>query len=83
MNNEILDRARTAKRQVVEGSTELWNARLELLSRTSDVRAILDHLRSPIEAVADNANCGNCACGLESLSQAASLPAIGAARGKA
>jgi hypothetical protein len=67
MREDLSKKVTAAKRQTVDGSLELWNARLELLSDAGDIRAIVDHLKSPAEPVADNGNCGNCGCGLESV----------------
>lgn len=78
MDASLVERVGGAKRQVAEGALELWNARLELLRSVGDVRGLLDHLRSPIEPVADNGNCGNCACGSEALGGDLSLPTTGA-----
>ena len=64
---DILNKAVAAKRQVVEGSIELWNARLELLQSIGDIRSIVDHLKTPVEPIADNGYCGGCNCGAESL----------------
>ena len=55
---------------------ELWNARLDLLRSVGDIRGILEHLRSPVEPVADNGSCGNCACGGEALGGELSTPAV-------
>ncbi len=76
MQENMVERTVGAKRQVVEGSLELWNARLDLLRSVGDIRGILDHLRSPVEPVADNGNCGNCACGGEALGGELSLPGV-------
>ena len=51
-----------AKRKVVEGCEALWNARLQLLTNAGDMRALLEHLRSPVELAGDNCGC-NSACG--------------------
>ncbi len=58
-----LDVVKKAKGQILEGSLTIWNARLEALIETGDVRAAIDHLRSPVEW-GDNCTCGNnCRCG--------------------
>lgn len=68
MKEELLKRVLTAKKSVVDGSFEIWNARLELLRSVGNIKDLIDHLKSPIEPVADNGNCGGCNCGAESLS---------------
>lgn len=75
MNEDSLKKVETAKKTVVEGSLELWNIRLSLLRSAGNLKEIIAHLRSPVEPVADNGNCGNCACGPESLSDRVSNPA--------
>ena len=57
------DGVRKAKEQILEGSLTIWNARLEALVEIGDVRAAIDHLKSPVEW-GDNCPCGNnCSCG--------------------
>jgi hypothetical protein len=52
-----------AKRQQTDGALTLWNARLELLDRAGDLKALIEHLRSPIDPIADNSCGNNCNCG--------------------
>ena len=69
MDEESLKKVESAKRQIVEGSLEMWNERLALLRSIGNINEIIAHLRSPIEPVADNGNCGNCSCGRHLLSE--------------
>ena len=46
-----------AKRQIVSGATEIWNARLHLLRSAGDYRGMLEHLVSSVEATEDNTGC--------------------------
>jgi hypothetical protein len=56
-----------AKQRVVEGALTIWNARLEALIEVGDIRAAIDHLKSPVEW-GDNCGCGNnCSCGSRSF----------------
>jgi hypothetical protein len=67
MKDELLQKTLEAKKSIVNGSFEIWNTRLELLRSIGDIKAIFNHLKSPVEPVADNGNCGGCNCGPESL----------------
>ena len=67
MRDDLVERVVSAKKGIVEGSTEIWNARLDLLRTSGDLRGLLDHLISPIEPVADNGNCAGCNCGTEPM----------------
>ncbi len=64
---ELIEKAISAKRQIVDGSYELWNARVELLRNVGDIQGLLELLKDPVELVADNGNCGGCNCGAEQL----------------
>ena len=66
MNKEELKKAQAAKKQIVEGQIVLWNARLEALIETGDVRAVITQLASPVEDNIDNCGC-NVQCGASSV----------------
>ncbi len=53
-----LDEIKKANRQITDGKTTIWNARLDALSKTGDIKGFLDHLGT----VASNGNC-TCNCG--------------------
>lgn len=55
---------RTAKAKIAEGALTIWNARLDLLERIGDAKAIYNHLVSPIDPVADGSGC-DCGCGAQ------------------
>jgi hypothetical protein len=56
-----------AKRQIVEGSLTIWNARLDMLMQSGNSNAIHNLLKSPVEE-ADNCGCGNnCGCSSEAF----------------
>lgn len=63
MNEELFARVSKAKAAQVSAATELWNSRLELLQSAGDIRALLDHLRTPVELAGDNCGC-NSGCGI-------------------
>jgi len=67
MKDGDLKQVLEAKKKIVDGSFELWNTRLDLLRSVGNIGNLIDHLKSPIEPVADNGNCGGCNCGAESL----------------
>ena len=54
-----------AKKQIVEGSLIIWNARLESLVQSGDLKGALQHLHSPVE-FGDNCGC-NSGCGSDVL----------------
>ncbi len=58
-----------AKANIIEGSQSIWNVRLETLVRNGSLRDVLDHLKSPIEDVANNCGC-NVQCGAAALNPA-------------
>lgn len=60
---EKIDDIKKAKAQIVEGSLTIWNARLDVLQRSGDIKGALEQMVSPIEKVADQGNCGGCNCG--------------------
>ncbi len=74
MDRDLIQKAASAKRSVVEGSLEIWNTRLEILRSAGDIRGLLDVLTDPVEPYADNGNCGGCNCGVEQLGTDVSLP---------
>ncbi len=53
---ENIDEIKKAKAQIVEGSLTIWNARLDALARTGDVKGALAQLRMPAET-GDNCDC--------------------------
>jgi hypothetical protein len=59
--DDVLSRIQKLKQQHSQAATELWNTRLELLQEAGDFRAIVDHLRTPVELAGDNCSC-NSAC---------------------
>ena len=65
IREEKLQEVFKAKQQIVEGSLTIWNARLETLAQAGDLKGLLDQMKSPVEPVADQGNCGNCVCGAE------------------
>ncbi|CEA13201.1 hypothetical protein [Methanobacterium formicicum] len=67
---EILE----AKRNIVEGSLTIWNARMEVLRTTGDIQGFLTHIATPIEPVADGSGC-DCNCGGE-LGSITDMPPI-------
>lgn len=76
MRDEVTERVISAKKEIVNGSTEIWNVRLELLKSAGDLRMLLEHLVSPIEPLADNGNCAGCNCGVESPLSQVALPSV-------
>jgi hypothetical protein len=73
MDRDLIEKAASAKRSVVEGSLEIWNTRLEILRSAGDIRGLLEVLKDPVEPYADNGNCGGCNCGAEQLGTDLSL----------
>jgi hypothetical protein len=57
----LIERIAAARSAEAKAATELWNIRLELLSRSSDLEGIIQLLRTPIELAGDNCSC-NSAC---------------------
>ena len=53
---------KAAKAKILEGQLTFWNARLDALNRTGDLKAVIDHMKSPAEG-GDNCGC-NSACGV-------------------
>ena len=53
-----LEEIKKANRQITDGKSTIWNARLDALAKTGDVKGFLDHLGT----VASNGNC-TCNCG--------------------
>lgn len=53
-----LAKIKAAAEQITEGQAIIWNARLDALVKTSDIKGFLDQL----DVVADNGNC-TCNCG--------------------
>lgn len=49
--------AKSARERLSSASFELWNARLETLRMAGNLRAIQDHLASPVELAGDNCSC--------------------------
>ncbi len=77
MNEEQLKQIVDAKRQILEGATEIWNARLEILRQAGDYKGMLDHLDTPVEQVADGWGCnGNCDCASPSLTESSIAKSI-------
>jgi hypothetical protein len=75
LDEQLAKQVIAAKRQVVEGSVELWNARLDLLRRAGDLKGVLEQLRTPSELADTNLGCnGNCKCAPE-LGETVSSPA--------
>jgi len=63
LREDQLKAIETAKRQISEGSLVIWQARLQTVNNSGDLRAVLDALSSPLDRIADD-NCGNnCNCG--------------------
>ena len=61
MDQDTLEKVKAAKKQIVDGSLTIWNARLEAYAKTGDLTSALAELKNPIE-VADNSGCNqNCA----------------------
>jgi len=60
MNDDRLKEVLAAKQKIVEGSLTIWNERMGSLFRAGDLRGYLDAIKSPVEPVADNGNCGGC-----------------------
>jgi hypothetical protein len=60
MREEQVKQVVDAKRQIAEGSLEIWNARLDLLRSVGDIQGLLTHLRTPAEVgFLDNCDCDN------------------------
>jgi hypothetical protein len=62
MDTKLVKAVVDAKRQIVEGSLTLWNARLDAIIATGDAKAALEQIRAPIEDRIDNCGC-NVQCG--------------------
>jgi len=64
---EKIDDVVKAKAQVVQGSLVIWNARLQALEKSGDIKGVLEHLISPAEAgFFDNCGCNSpCGAGLD------------------
>lgn len=59
MNMEKWEECKAAKAKIVEGSLTIWNARLDSLVQTGDIKAILNQLVNPAETgFLDNCDCG-------------------------
>ncbi len=58
---ENIDAIKKAKAEILEGSTMIWNARLELLVNSGNLTGALDHLNRAAES-GDNCGC-NSGCG--------------------
>lgn len=58
MRDDQMKQVMDAKRQIADGSIEIWNVRLDLLRSVGDIRGLLTHVGSPIEAgFMDNCDC--------------------------
>ena len=58
---EQLDEVKKAKAQIVEGSLTIWNARLDAMVKSGDLKRAIDEMLTPIER-AEGDNC-DCQCG--------------------
>jgi hypothetical protein len=76
MDREKMSELVGAKKQILDGSLTIWNARLDALMNVGEMEDVFDHLQSPVELLADNCGCGNnCKCSAaRALSEPVSLP---------
>jgi hypothetical protein len=53
-----LEKIKKAKKAIVDNSLTIWNARLEALAKSGDMKAAIDHMLTPGEAgFFDNCDC--------------------------